>query len=79
MIRLEELQNKIDSPELKNTAGPLEQLSHWQTRLQSQSSKKIQEYLDINLQQIAKVRLLRILFSPKIFDTADSESTSSRD
>ena len=34
----------------------MEQLSHLQTMLHAQSKKKIQEYLDANLQQIAKVR-----------------------
>ena len=39
----------------------MEQLSHLQTMLHAQSKKKIQEYLDANLQQIAKVRFNIIL------------------
>ena len=35
---------------------PIEQILGWQNRLHSLTSKKIQEYLDINFQQIVKVR-----------------------
>ena len=54
VVRLETLQMKMESaPQLKQS--PMEQIVEWQSVLQSQSSKKIQEYLNINLQQIAKV------------------------
>ena len=58
VVRLETLQMKMESYpqlQLKQTGSPMEQFVEWQSMLQSQSSKKIQEYLDINLQQIAKV------------------------
>ena len=56
IVRLEALQTKLESPALiRESSSPLEQLVSWQTNLQSQTSKKIQEYLDVNLQQIAKV------------------------
>lgn len=42
----------------REPASPLEQLMGWQNMLHSQSSKKIQEYLDLNLQQIEKVNFV---------------------
>ena len=62
VVRLETLQTKMESsPQLKHS--PMEQIVEWQSILQSQSSKKIQEYLDINLQQIAKVGVYLHRFS----------------
>ena len=55
IIRLEELQKKVDSPLPRKSETTIEQLAGWQNVLYSHSSKKIQEYLELNLQQIAKV------------------------
>ena len=57
VIRLEELQKRVESesPLPKSTETTIEQLVGWQNLLYSQSSKKIQEYLELNLQQIARV------------------------
>lgn len=56
VLRLETLQMRVESSSFRDKASPFEQLASWQNMLHSQSSKKIQEYLDLNLQQIAKVR-----------------------
>ena len=40
---------------LPSYPGNLRQISNWQHILHSQSSRKVQEYLDSNLQQIAQV------------------------
>lgn len=55
IIRLENIQQRVDSSLVKEPS-PLEQLAGWQNLLHSHSSKRIQEYLDTNLEQIAKVR-----------------------
>ena len=55
IIRLEELQKRVESPLPRKSETTIEQLVGWQNVLYSHSSKKIQEYLDLNLQQIAKV------------------------
>ena len=57
-IRLEDLQRRVESPLLRSSQTTIEQLVGWQNLLNSHSSKKIQEYLDLNLQQIARVRFI---------------------
>jgi len=56
VIRLENIQQKVDSALVKDSSSPFEQLAGWQSMLHSHSSRKIQEYLDTNLEQIARVR-----------------------
>jgi hypothetical protein len=56
VIRLEHIQHKVDSALVKEPSSPFEQLAGWQSLLHSHSSRKIQEYLDTNLEQIARVR-----------------------
>ena len=65
VIRLEELQKRVESesPLPKSTETTIEQLVGWQNLLYSQSSKKIQEYLELNLQQIARVSFNQRLIS----------------
>lgn len=57
VIRLEELQKRVESetPLPRSSGTTIEQLVGWQNLLYSQSSKKIKEYLELNLQQIARV------------------------
>jgi len=56
VIRLENITQRVDSALVKDPSSPFEQLAGWQSLLHTHSSKKIQEYLDTNLEQIAKVR-----------------------
>jgi len=56
VIRLENIQQKVDSALVKESSSPFEQLAGWQSMLHSHSSRKIQDYLDTNLEQIARVR-----------------------
>lgn len=56
IIRLENIQQRVDSSLVKEPSSPFELLAGWQNLLHSHSSKRIQEYLDTNLEQIAKVR-----------------------
>jgi len=55
VLRLDNIQQKVDSA-LPATPSSLEQLANWQSLLHTQSSRKVQEYLNTNLDQISKVR-----------------------
>eukprot|EP00092_Neocalanus_flemingeri_P012294 GFUD01013252.1.p1 GENE.GFUD01013252.1~~GFUD01013252.1.p1 ORF type:complete len:389 (+),score=100.66 GFUD01013252.1:508-1674(+) len=55
VIRLDNIQEKVDFA-LPSDPSHLQQLASWQGLLHSQSSKKVQEYLHTNLEQISKVR-----------------------
>ena len=58
VLRLDSIQSKVDSA-LPAPPSNLEQLANWQSLLHTQSSKKVQEYLNTNLEQISKVILSR--------------------
>ena len=58
--RLEELQKKVESSLQGRSETTMKQLVGWQNVLYSQSSNKIQEYIQNNLQQIAKVSFIPI-------------------
>jgi len=55
VLRLDNIQQKVDSA-LPAAPSSLEQLASWQSLLHTQSSRKVQEYLNTNLEQISKVR-----------------------
>jgi hypothetical protein len=54
MCRLDHIQERVESV-LPVSPSNFEQIATWQKVLHTQSSKKVQEYLDNNLEQIAKV------------------------
>ena len=58
VLRLDSIQSKVDSA-LPTPPSNLEQLANWQSLLHTQSSKKVQEYLNTNLEQISKVTFSR--------------------
>jgi hypothetical protein len=53
VLRLDRIQQRVDSA--LPAPSTLEQLAGWQSLLHSQSSKKVQEYLNTNLEQISQV------------------------
>ncbi len=53
-FRLDHIQERVESV-LPFSSSNLEQIATWQRVLHTQSSKKVQEYLNTNLEQIAKV------------------------
>ena len=60
VFRLDSIQQRVESaiPAAAGGAGGkdgLEQLATWQNMLHQTSSRKIQDYLDSNLEQISKV------------------------
>ena len=55
VLRLDSIQSKVDSA-LPTPPSNLEQLANWQSLLHTQSSKKVQEYLNTNLEQIWNVK-----------------------
>jgi len=73
VIRLEYIQHRVDSALVKEPSSPFEQLAGWQSLLHTHSSRKIQEYLDTNLEQIAKVR--ESLEKLSMFLNAHTENT----
>jgi len=72
VIKLENIQHRVDSALVKEHSSPFEQLAGWQSVLHSHSTRKIQEYLDTNLHQIAKVR--ESLEKLSVFLTAHTEN-----
>jgi predicted oxidoreductase (fatty acid repression mutant protein) len=54
-LRLDNIQERVESV-LPLSPSSFEQIATWQKILHAQSSKKVQEYLDSNLEQIAKVK-----------------------
>ena len=54
VFRLDSIQQKVETF-LPTYPSNFEQISNWQKILHTQSSKKVQEYLDSNLEQISKV------------------------
>jgi len=54
VLRLDNLQHRVDSSQ--PVTPSMEQLASWQSLLHTQSSRKVQEYLNTNLEQISKVR-----------------------
>jgi hypothetical protein len=61
---LDHIQGRVESV-LPFSSSNLEQIATWQRVLHTQSSKKVQEYLNTNLEQIAKVIFFPIV---RIFD-----------
>lgn len=64
VARLDGIQARVDAA-IPGAPTNLEQLANWQTLLHSQSSRRVQEYLNTNLDQISKVTSFCSIMSRK--------------
>ena len=68
VLKLDNIQEKV---EFSHPSNPL---SDWQSLLHTQSSKKVQEYLNTNLEQISQVTLDTFLQSLMIISAGQRQS-----
>ena len=56
VLRLDFIQAKVDLAQPPDLSHP-QKMANWQILLRAQTSRKVQEYLDINMDQISQVQL----------------------